>query len=536
MAFTVVFQAGSSLQMLPRNASATLRTLTLPTGIELTDKLPPRWAVFGQYIVMVNSPSKPITIDPKGTVRLLTPAAPTQAPTLSTAAGGSLTGSYTVKQTFIILDEDGNLIAESDFGPASASQSVSGQYLKIATLELSEDTVSGTRFYRTTTGGAVYFQWIDLEGNTQTSLIDDLADAGLSLVSAPVLGTAPDLVLIATHKDRLWGIPRGGDEEIAYCEAGKMYAWPLDNRLAAPNAGLDKRGVTSIIARKEALGFGRSGSLHQLAGTDVNSFRFVTISDRVGVESHESVAIYDDVAYFLARDGVYSWGPNGIQCLSDKNESSGGVRSWFTTDDYFNRALFARAVGQIIPDRKVYRLFLAGVGVPYLNRWIEYSIDDRTWWGPHLTTAFEPVSVSAFDDDHDLRQPVIGSAEGYFFADQDTRSDEDASDEGIALRAESAIFTEGDPDMDKVFLDMSVIGKTQSAGAVTVTPRVGTLDTTGVPGTTLPSLVYDMTKGRARIGRIGRTRQLQLLFEHSTVGQSVELYGYDIPNHDLGRR
>ena len=129
MAFTVI-QAGTSLQLVDTNGALT--TLTLPTGVTLSSKVPPRFAVFGRYVVMVNSTSRPITIDGAGTVRVLCPLPPGTAPVTSSLAGGALTGTYLVKQTFVVLDSTLNIIAESELGPVSNSTTVSSAYLKAA--------------------------------------------------------------------------------------------------------------------------------------------------------------------------------------------------------------------------------------------------------------------------------------------------------------------------------------------------------------------------------------------------------------------
>src|SRR3990167_3805432 len=114
MPYTLL-QGGSSLQIM--NTAGTLSTLTLPTGITIQSAERPRFAVYGRYVVVVNSPSRPITVDPEGVVRVLTPRAPRTKPVASAAAGGTLTGTYEgVRQTFLVTDEDGNIISESAMG------------------------------------------------------------------------------------------------------------------------------------------------------------------------------------------------------------------------------------------------------------------------------------------------------------------------------------------------------------------------------------------------------------------------------------
>src|SRR5215510_3121335 len=107
MAFTVI-QAGDTLQLLATDG--TLTTLSLPSGIELRTDVPPRWTVYGRYVVLVNTPERPLTIDGKGTVRPLTPRAPSLAAVCSGVPGGSLSGTYRVRYTNIMFDDVGNIV------------------------------------------------------------------------------------------------------------------------------------------------------------------------------------------------------------------------------------------------------------------------------------------------------------------------------------------------------------------------------------------------------------------------------------------
>jgi hypothetical protein len=203
MAFTVI-QAGNTLQLVATDG--TLTPLALPPGVELRTDVPPRWAVYGRYVVLVNTPTRPLLIEATGTVHPLTPQPPRLAAVLSGVAGGTLTGTYRVLYTFAIKDAQGNVISESDYSPTSNAVAITTQFLKAASLDVSPDPVDARRCYRTTTNGAVYFQWIDLDGNVLTSVQDDLPDAGLGVTAGPRLGTPPRLTLIAEFRDRLFGV------------------------------------------------------------------------------------------------------------------------------------------------------------------------------------------------------------------------------------------------------------------------------------------------------------------------------------------
>ena len=521
MPYTIL-QGGTSLQSM--TTAGALTTLTLPTGVKLDSSLRPRFAVFGRYVVMVNSPTRPLTIDTEGTVRLLCPHAPRTKPTLTTGTG-ALTGDYLVRQSFIVLDADGNIIAESEMGTPSLSGAVSAQALVVASLDLCTDTVSATRLYRTTDDGSVYFPWFDLDGNTQTQGQDDLSDAGLQLVAAPSLGTPPDLVLIAEFRERLWGRSLTDIDYLRYTETGKMYAWPTANTILVPRLGSDDRGITGIIPRRESLLVGRQDRLFQITGTSNTDFRAVKLKENVGIESADSVVVYNDIAYWLADDGVYTASEGGrIESLT-----AGKVSSWFQTDTYFNRSRFQYAVGRVDPLRNKYQLLLSNTGDSTDNRWIEMDLTDHTWWGPHKTDDFTPSWMGVWLDSNGLTVPALGSTTGFIYKDQATRTDGTAT--AIDLDVDTKFHDGNTPDIHKSFLEPTVISRIQAAGTLTMTPYVGGLDASA--GT---AISVDMTLGRQRLRRLGDGRFVRFNLRHTTAGQDVELYGIEIPWFERGRR
>jgi hypothetical protein len=524
MSSIAVIQSGTDLQLV-NSSGAVSAPLTLPTGINLRSDVPPRFVVFGRYVVLVNTPSQPLIIDATGTVRLLCPKPPRLAPVLSAASGGSLTGSYNgVRYTFVTNDTFGNLISESDFSPPSNSQAVVSQYLVASNLDISPDQISGRRIYRPTNLGATNFQWVDLDGNVVTSIQDDLSDAGLSLVAAPFLGTPPDLTLVAEYRDRLFGVDRVDVDDLRYTEVGLMYAWVQDNVFPIPSVGSDSVGIRGLIPRREALGIGRQNQLLQLTGSDDTDFTIVKLSQNLGVSSQESVAVYRDVAYFLWEDGVYQWDSSGLVCISD-----GKVRSWFAKDDTFNRGMFQYAFGMVDPVRLKYRLFLYEAGSTSQMNWVEYDLVEKTWWGPHRTDAFTPLSTFTILDDNLVPRPTVG-ADTSLYREQDTCTD--GINTGIPLDIITKRYDLDEPDLDKYFGELSVTGKAQSTGTLDIALDVGELNANS-PG----DPVWDMTKSRQRLQRVGAGKYVEMEFTNNQVGQDVQLYEVEVsPVSILGRR
>lgn len=530
MSFTLI-QAGSALQLV--DSTGALTTLTLPADITLRTDVPPRWAVFERFAVLVNTPSQPLTIDATGTVRPLCPRPPRIAPILTGSVLGGLTGNYRAKETFVIQDSLGNIIAESDYGPISAQVGIVAKKILASNLDISPDTVTQRRLYRTTASGAVYFQWVDLDGNVLTSVQDDLSDAGLSLVAGPVLGTPPRLTTIAEFRGRLFGTGDTDPDTLRYTEAGVMYAWPADNEIQVAGAGSDLYGVVALAPRREALGVGRRNMLLQITGSGAEDtkgivdFDQVVLSRELGIESQETVKIYRDTAFFLWKDGVYSWGSDGIRCVSDGVSGRGAVRSWFATDSFFNRDKFPVAFADIDPARLCYRLYLLD---PAGNtRWVEYDLKDGTWWGPHKTDLLTPASAFARTNSANRSIPVVGGAIAVY-QPQETRTD--GTSTAISLDVIGKRHDFGDADVDKYFGQISIHGTAQASGTLTVTSRAGDL------GATTPLVQsFTLSNTRQRLGRLGTGRHVQIELTQATAGIDIELYGYEIDRvFPLGRR
>lgn len=527
MAFTLI-QGGTTLYGMDQRGS--IVSLALPSGVTIDPSLRPRFAVLGNYAVIVNSPSRPLAVDANLNVRVLTPNPPTGPMTLAGTGSSTLSGTFTARQTFIVRDQFGNVISESDFGPTANSATITNQFLQFSNINISPlDAVSASRLYRTTTGTAVYFKEADLDGNTQTTFQDNLSDAGLATFSAPPLGSPPDLSLISEFKSRLWGVSKTDVNHIVYTETGFSYAWPGDNFLAVPRLGSDARGCTGFARRRDALGFGRSNGFYQIVGTSDTDIRIVNISENCGIEAPDSVAVYQDTAFFLWKDGVYRWDNSGL-----KNVATNKIERWFTRNGTFNLDRLQFAFAHIDPLRKKYRLFLASTGSSAENCWIEYDFVNDRWWGPHMSHAFKPSSAFIFQTDSGLTLPMVGGADGFCRLDRAKRTDD--VNTGIDFDVVTTRDIAGLPDDEKYFGEISVSGKPQPRGELAVYATAGEADAFRKSRENEAPFQYDMTQSRQRLGRVGVGKAFKLRFRNNQPGEDVNLRGYEVPVRLVGKR
>lgn len=526
MASSYIVQAGTTLARV--SAAGNVTTLTLPAGVTLEGTKRLRGVVMGKLVVLAGSPSQNLTVAADNTVRVLCPKPPAYAVTLAAAAGGALTGTFNAKATFYVKDRYGNLLAESPFGPVSADQAVSGEWLKATNVPLSAETVSGRRLYRPTTGpGTVYYPWMDVGGNTVTSVQDDLSDAGLALVAAPTdLGMPPKYDLVVEWRNRLWGKTLEAPDVLYQGANGKPYAAPASRTFVIPAAGADDaRGITGFLRRRDELGVGRSTALHKVIGDNENNFARKGVAESIGVWASDSCQVIDDIGYFFGNPyGVYTWSSAGVTSISND-----AVKAWFETDTYFNRALFDQAVGFYNPQRHSYTLLLAAAGSTDLDRWVEYDIATKKWWGPHKTGAFTPVGAVTLRDANNLAHAAWLASDGKIYKPQATKTD--GSSTAVDFDVTTAKLSGESPATLKTFRRPVITTKVQSGGTLTVTPTVG-----GLAASAGTAASHDMTKGHQELPRVGDGELLSFRLREATAGQDVVVYGIEVPFFEVAQR
>lgn len=535
----LIAQGGSTLYKVDLTTGVAT-ALTLPTGVTLATSRKPKFAVLNQWVVVVNTPSRNLAIDPEGTVRVLVPAGPTHGPTVAAGAGTGLTGAYLFKESFIVLNSDGELLMESPLSPPSVSVTLTNQNASLTDLARSLDTITARRLYRTTAGGSLYFRVLDHDGNVSEALVNGTADATLSLLPAlsntltTPPGTLPGIRFknIVEWKSRLWAIADdpGLVDTVFASETNKIYAWP--NSLIAYPTGWDKQGIIGFAPRRNQLGLLKRNGLWAVSGSSSGtgiSFSNISVSQiasgKAGSLAPDTIVVINDRAYWLGNDGVYEWSDEGV--INITNET---VAPWFKTDTYFNRSRFPSAFAKYNELRNSYDLHLAAVGSSVEDRWVSVRLETKKWYGPHLTAEFTPSHAAHLVDENGLPVMLMGGTNGVIYTGNSANYRDGASTP-IDMDVFPPFHFGNAPDIDHYWGQLSMLSKVEVGGTLTITPTVGRLNTAA--GT---AFTHDLTTGRERLRRLGTGAGLRIRLRQATVNQGCVIYGYEIPYHELGRR
>lgn len=529
MSFYLV-HAGTTLQKC--TVAGVLSNITLPTGVTMVDTRPIRVAILANNIVVVNAVSRNIAINPLTmSSRLLNIAGPTTNLVAASGGSGELSGTYRWGYTFAILNGS-TILTESPMSPLSDPIDLSANSAALSSIDTSGTAgVTHRIIYRTTSDGVSMFEAARIANNTATTTTDNTSDYDLSLLSiAEDKGNPPGvdgtdrLRVIAAWKDRLFASPANDPDYLYISGNREIYSWSEKRRLTVPSQGEDATGVTAFMARRDELVIAKRRKLWKLVGTSPDDFELVLIADGIGAVSQEACVVIRDTCYFLGEDGFYEYGSDGVKKLSREK-----VQPWFTTDTYFNRTYFSTAFAKYNQLYDKVELHLAAAGATTINRWVEYDLKQREWFGIHKTDAFTPTCAGAMDDSNGFSTPVIGSSGGFLYRQNQST----ASDDGTAINMDiTTKFHSGNaPDREHYWDQPSIINKIEASGTLTVTATVGDLDASAQS-----SQSVDLTNDRTVLPRLGYGRYCQLRFQNSTDAIPVTIYGYEIPYFEVGRR
>lgn len=526
-----LIHAGTALQKV--STAGSLATLALPSGVTVSSAVRARFAILNKRIVVTNAPSVNIAVEASDlSTRILSIATgPTATMLAAAGAAGTPDGTYRYVVTFAIMSGS-TVLTESAFSTVTGPLTVALQQIALTVIPVSGTTgVNARRIYRTTDSGTDYFLVATIADNVTTTYTDTTSDYDLGLL--PVvndLGLPPGadgsdrLKVITAWKDRLWGAGTVEPDKLRYSGQNKVYAWAAVNFLNIKPIGQDTEGITAFAARRDELGVFKRFSLWKVLGIDETDFRVIQVAENVGCIAPDTVVIIRDTAYFLAADGVYTWNGEGVKPISrDK------VHPWFNTDTYFQRSGFTAAFAKWNPLYDTYELHLPAASSSNLDRWVSYDTRRGIWLGPHKTGAFTPTFGGLMEDSSNLLIPIQGSSAGFLYKQNQTTFTDDGT--AIDFDVTTKFHSGNAPDIHHYWGELAVISKVESGGTLTITPTVGGLDAAAGA-----AISHNLTLGRQRLRRLGTGRFAQLRFQQATNSQGVELYGYEIPFHELGRR
>lgn len=525
-------QAGNALYAVnPADGVAT--AITLPAGVTIDASKPARFGILNSEIVVTNAPSVNIVINALDfSARVLSVAGPGSGPSVAAGAAGVLSGEYRYKVTFAILGAGSVVLTESPFSPVGGPVTVDSQQVNLTSIPLSVTTgVNARNIYRTTNGGVDYFLLHTINDNTTTVYTDNASDYDLALLpTADTLGnpagadTSDYLRLIVSWKDRLWAAPHLHPDSIYYSENRKLWAWGAEQFVTAKPVGADPYGVTAFLVRRDDLLVGKRGALWMIRGIPPDTIQMIQIFEGPGPLGQGGSIVIHDIGYYLGEDGYYEVAGTGVQRVSEQK-----AHPWFTTDDFFNRSLFPSAFANWNPKMNTIELHLAAAGSSNVDRWVSYDLRTKEWLGPHKTGAFTPSTSALVQDANGFASPVMCGTNGFIYTENSSSYTDDAT--AIDFDAIGTFHGGNTPDIEKYFGELAIITKIEGAGTLTITPKVG-----GLNASAGAAISHDLTLGRQRLRRLGTGRFVNLRFQNSQNNQGVEIYGYEIPFHELGRR
>lgn len=537
MAFLLA-QGGTTLYKVDV-ATGVATALSLPSGVTLDSTRKPKFATLNQWVVMTNSPTRNLAIDPEGTVRVMVPRAPTAPPTLVAGSGSGLTGTYQGRISNIVTNSDGELLMESPLGPISQAVTVAAKDLAWSDVELSSDTINARRIYRNTDAGSTFYHLLDHDGNTSTAFLNNTADASLSLL--PVLsatltsppGTLPGIRFknIIEWKSRLWAIADSPSllDTLFASETNKIYAWP--NQVIAHPTGKDTLGLVGFAPRRNQLGLLKRNGLWLVGGTSSSTgivFDNISISnitsEKAGCVSPDAIVAVNDKVYWLGVDGVYEWSDQGVMSITDDS-----VAPWFKSDDYFVRTRFGNAFAKYNEARNTVEFHLAALGSVVEDRWVGFNLTNRKWYGPHKTDKFTPSHAAAIHDANVLPKTLVGGSDGVIYV-ANSATYHDGSQTAIDLDCYGPFHSGDEPDVEHFWDSLSILTRIQGAGRLTITPTVGRLDAVAQS-----PLYHDLTTGRENLDRLGDGPLCRLRFQQAVVDQGCGIYGYEIDYFENGQ-
>lgn len=228
---------------------------------------------------------------------------PSSAPSVATGAAGNLSGSYSVRVTYVI-ETSGVRDYESDPCDASGSVTLASQQLSVTSIPTSGDSRVNARYiYRTSAGGAKYYYDGKISDNTTTTYTSTIADASLgdeveTNHDQPVQGSISE----GCNERMFWIVgSKLYFSEVARTEAYLEYSAPT-SFYELPNNGKGnalRRLYNRESGREDLYIFQEDAIVILPSGDPRNPLH--TVRRNIGCVQHDTVVEYNDMLVFLTN-------------------------------------------------------------------------------------------------------------------------------------------------------------------------------------------------------------------------------------------
>ena len=250
---------------------------------------------------------------PTQTVKNMGAIAPSSAPTVAIAAGGSVPiGNHTYKVTFVYYDSE-----ESNGSVASTVATTTGgnQTVNLTVIPIGGYGVTQRKIYRDNNDNVYTFVGV-INNNTATTFSDTIA-AGLTPLPTDQ-GLPPDFTLISLFVDKLFVAGVSGDPYIIfYSDTGMPDVFPALNYITCNQ----EDPITGLVVYLDRLIVFNRRSMGQILGKTSDQFRYADIQSSVGCVDNRSIQIRVidgvPVLVWLSDKGFYAYNGNSVVYISD---------------------------------------------------------------------------------------------------------------------------------------------------------------------------------------------------------------------------
>jgi len=229
-------------------------------------------------------------------------ASPISAAVVAAGVAGVLTGSYAVVITYVTSDG-----LESNPSDASNSITLSSDKLDISSIPISPDSrVIARKIYRTTAGGANYFEIGTISDNTTTTYTDNTPDAQLTELVERNHGQPEQGEIAESANDRQFWVDGSKlrFSEIAQTDAYVEYQRSLAF-IEVPGKGKIKgiKALYNINTEREDLYIFSEDSICMLPQGNPNS-PIVRITETIGIKQQNTITEYKNWLVFMDNENA----------------------------------------------------------------------------------------------------------------------------------------------------------------------------------------------------------------------------------------